>query len=57
MHNLINRYTIITLEVFGGFKIKPMWQIKTMSTFGNKSIGSEFVVVYEAYNSRLIMRL
>ena len=56
LHKLI-KDTKVTLEVFGGFKVKPMGQIKTILTLDDKSIETKFIVIEETFKSRSIIGL
>lgn len=49
--------TNIMLEVYGGFKMKPLGEIKTLLTLGDISIETEFVIIDKIYKSKSIIGL
>lgn len=51
------RTTRVTLEVYGGFKMKPIGEIKTILTLGDKNVETEFIIIGKAYNSKSIIGL
>lgn len=51
------RTTKVTLEVYGGFKMKRIGEIKTVLTLGDKNVEIEFIIIGKAYNSKSIIYL
>jgi len=45
------------LEVYGGFKMKPIEVVKTILPLGDQNIESEFVVINKIYDSKSIIGL
>lgn len=53
----LTRTTRVTLEVYSGFKMKPIGEIKTVLTLGDKNVETEFIIIGKAYNSKSIIGL
>lgn len=56
LQNLIQKSNIV-LEVYGGFKMKPIGIIKAILTLDNKDIETEFVIIDRAHSSKSIIGL
>lgn len=54
--NRIKRTNII-LEVYGGFKMKPVGEIEVIFTLEDKSTKTQFVIIDKVYNSKSIIGL
>ncbi|XP_050058605.1 uncharacterized protein LOC126550676 [Aphis gossypii] len=51
------RKSNIVLEVYGGFKMKPIGVVKAILTLGDQNIETEFVVINKIYDSKSIIGL
>jgi len=52
---MLIKNTKVTLQVYVGFKMKPIREIKTVLTLDDKNIETEFIVTEKAHKNRAII--